>query len=70
MSYLRGACGVQRMDGESNENAYNRFGMSRKGEGMKCGVVEGVKCNTLKWFGHLERMAENEITKSMYEYDS
>ncbi len=34
-----------------------------KGEGMKCGVVEGVKHNTLRWFGHMERMAESEMTK-------
>ncbi len=42
MSYLR------RMDGESNESVYKRFGMSSKGEGMKCRVVEGVKHNTLR----------------------
>ncbi len=66
MSYLRSACRVQRMDGESNERVYNRCGMSSKGEGMKCGVVEGVKCNTLRWFGHMERMAENVITKRVY----
>ncbi|RUM29363.1 MAG: hypothetical protein DSY42_06675 [Aquifex sp.] len=40
MSYLRGCCGVNRMDGESNENVYRRFGMASKGEGMSCGVVE------------------------------
>ncbi len=44
------------MDGENNERVYNRFGKSTKGEGMTCGVVEGVKCSTLRWFGHLERM--------------
>ncbi len=46
MSYLRSVCGVPRIDGESNESVYNRSGMSSKGEGMKCGVVEGLKCNT------------------------
>ncbi len=46
VSYLRGGCGVWRMNGESNESVYNRFGMSNKGEGMKCGVVDGVKHNT------------------------
>ncbi len=59
-------CGVWRMDGESNEIVYNRFGMSSKGEGMKGGVVEGVKHNTLRWFGHMERMAESEMTKRVY----
>ncbi len=66
MSYLRSACGVQRMDGESNESVYNRFGMSSKGEGMKRGVVEGVKRNTVRWFGHVERTAENVMTKRVY----
>ncbi len=36
MRYLRSACAVQGMDGESDESVYNRFGMSSKGEGMKC----------------------------------
>ncbi len=60
MRYLR------RMDGESNESVYNRFGMSSKGEGMKCRVVKGVKCNTLRWFGNIERMAKSEMTKKVY----
>ncbi len=66
MSYLRSACGVWRMDGESNESVYNRFGMSSEDEGMKCGVVEGIKRNTQSWFGHMERMTENEMTKRIY----
>ena len=66
MSYLRTACGVSRLDGESNESVYNRFGMTSRGEGMKCGVVEGVKRSTLRWFGHMERMDESEITKRVY----
>ncbi len=56
------ACGVQRMDGESNESVHNRFGKSSKGEGMKCGVVEGVKFNILWWFGHIETMTESEMS--------
>ncbi len=43
MSYLRGACGLNRMNSESNENAYGKFGMSVKGEVMRCGMVEVVK---------------------------
>ncbi len=66
MSYLRSACGVQRLDGESYESVYNRFGMTSKGEGMKCGVVEGVKHNTLRWFGHMERMIKYVMTKRVY----
>ena len=67
MSFLRGACGIGRMDGESNERVYGRFGMSSKGEGMKCGVVELVKRNTLRWFGHIERMDESVMTKRLYK---
>ncbi len=58
MSYLRGGCGVNRMDGECNENLYRKFGMSSRGEGMSCGVVEMVRRSTLIWFGHMERMDE------------
>ncbi len=58
-----GGCGVNRMDGESNENVYRKCGMSSRG--MSCGVVEMVKCNTLRWFGHIERMDERELTVDM-----
>ncbi len=66
MSYLRSGCSVNRMDGESNENLYRKSGMSSIGEGISCGVVEMVKCSTLRWFGHLERMNERELTKRIY----
>ncbi len=32
MSYLRGACGVSRWDGLSNESVYERCGMRASGE--------------------------------------
>ncbi len=35
------------------------------GEGKKCGVVEEVKQQTLKWFGHMERMEESKMTSRM-----
>ncbi len=66
MSYLRGGCGVNRTDGESNENVYRKFGVSSKGEGMSCGVVEMVKRSTLRWFGPMERMDKRELTKRIY----
>ncbi len=66
MSYLRGACGVSRMDGMSNESVYERFGMCHVGEGERCGVVEEVKRWMLKCFGHVERMEEGKMTKKMY----
>ncbi len=66
MSYLRSACGVSRMDGMSNESVYKYFGMCHVGEGKKCGVVEEVKQQTLKWFDHLERMEESKMTRRVY----
>ncbi len=66
MSYLRSTCGVSRMDGMSNESVYEHFGMCHVGEGKKCGVVEEVKRQTLKWFGHMERMEESKMTRRMY----
>ena len=69
MSYTRGACGVTRWEDESNESLYERCGMSTCGEGVKCGVVEWVKRNTLKWFGHVERMGSGEFLK-VYESES
>ncbi len=47
MSYLRGSCGVSRMDGESNESVSGKYGISSRGKGMSCVVVEVVKCSTL-----------------------
>ncbi len=41
MSYLRGACGVARLDGESNESIYERCGMgSQWSELMSSGMSE------------------------------
>ncbi len=67
MSYLRGTCGLNRMDGESSESVYGKFGMSFKSEGMNCGVVEVVKHSALRWSGHLERMEGDELTKRIYK---
>ncbi len=57
---------MNRMDGESNENVYRKLGMTSRGEGMSCGLVEMLKRRTLRWFGHLERMDERELTKRIY----
>ena len=40
--------------------------MFRKGERLKYGVIERVKHSTLKWFSHIERLPEREITKRVY----
>ncbi len=47
-------------------SVYERFGMCHVGVGKKCGVVEEVKRQTLKWFGHVERMEESKMTKRVY----
>lgn len=39
ISYVRGACCVNRVDGKSNESGNGRFGMSSKKESMHSGVV-------------------------------
>ncbi len=36
------------------------------GAGKKCGVVEKVKRQMLKWFGHMERMEEGKMTRRVY----
>ena len=66
MSYLRGACGVTRWDGLSNESVYERCGMSHCASGVQCGAVEWVKRNTLRWYGHMERMKNEEFVKKVY----
>ncbi len=63
MSYKRGACGVSRWDGESNEDMYGRFGMSKTAMGMDCEVAEWVKRSTLKWYEHVMRMNESDFYK-------
>ncbi len=61
MSYLRGACGVRRWDGESNESMYERCDMEACG--VKCGVVEWVKINISRWLDHTERMKSEEFVR-------
>ncbi len=40
--------------------------MRERGSGVgcgHCGVVDWVKCSTLRWFGHIERMENEEFVK-------
>ncbi len=66
MNFLRGTCGVTRWDGESNESVHERCGMGSHANGANCGVVELVRRNTLRWFGHVERMVSEEFVKKVY----
>ena len=61
MSYLRGACGVTRGEGECNESVYERCDMEHCAYGVKCGVLECVKKNTLRWFGYMKRKKSAEL---------
>ncbi len=70
MNYQRGACGVTRWDGESNESVYERCGMGSQANGVNCGVVEWMKRNTLGWFGHIERMGSEKFVKKVYMSES
>ncbi len=36
-----------------------------RGSGMRCGVVEWVKRNTFRRFGHVERMENEEFVKKV-----
>ena len=55
---------------ESNESVYERCGMEREANGVNCGVVEWVKRNTFRWFGHTERMGNEEFVKKVYGSES
>ncbi len=47
-------------------SVYERCGMRGRGSRVECGVVEWVKRNTLRWFGHNERMGNEEFVKKVY----
>ncbi len=57
---------MSRWDGQSNASVYERCGMRECGSGVGCGVVEWVERSTLRWFGHIERMGNEEFVKKVY----
>ncbi len=65
MSYLRAVCGVTTWDGQS-KSMYEWGGMGTHANRGNCGVVERVKINTLRWFGHNEKMESEEFVKKVY----
>ncbi len=66
MSYLRGAHGVTRWEGESNESVHERCSKGACASGVRCRVVEWVKRNMIRWSGHIERMESEEFVKKVY----
>ncbi len=61
---------MTRWDGESNESVYESCGIGSRANGVNCGVVKWVKRNTLRWFGHIERMGSEEFVKKVYMSES
>ena len=59
MSYLRSACGVTWRDRWTNEQICRQCGVEVDAIGM-------VKRNVLRWFGHMERMEDERLTKRVY----
>ncbi len=58
---------MNRWNDVSNESVYERCGMRGWGSRVGCGtVVEWVKRSTLRWFGHIERMENEEFVKEVY----
>ncbi len=55
---LRGACGVTRWDGRSNESVYERCGMGSHANGVNCGIAEWVERTTQRRSGCIESMEE------------
>src|ERR1043166_5546947 len=59
MRYLRGVCGVTRGDCVRNEQVLEDCG-------VKENVVQKVGKSALRWFGHVERMKDEELSKRVY----
>jgi len=59
MKCLRSMCGVTRMDRVRNEVVRERVGVPEKLSGR-------VDRKVLKWFGHVERMGSDRMTKRVY----
>ncbi len=67
ISYLRSVCDLNRMDSKNSGSVYGKFSMAVNTEEINCRVMGVVKCSTLRWFGHLERMRGDEMTKRVYK---
>ena len=59
MKCLRSMCGVTRMDRVRNEVVRERVGVPER-------LSERVDRKVLKWFGHVERMGNERLTKRVY----
>lgn len=59
-SYLRGVYGVTRKDSMRSVDLCEQCGM----DGDVFGII---RRNTLRWFGQMERMDDERLTRKMYE---
>nr|CAD7439925.1 unnamed protein product [Timema bartmani] len=62
MRYLRNACGETRNDRVSNEWVLKECG-------LKGNTIGQCERSVLRWFGHVERISVNRVTKQIYEDD-
>ena len=60
MNCLRNMCGVSRREHVRNEEVRRRVGVESE-------LAERVKGRVLSWFGHVERMSGERMTKRVYE---
>ena len=60
MDNLRGLLGIRRMDKVPNARIRHLCGVTK-------GVDEKIDEGALRWFGHVERMENDMIAKSVYE---
>jgi hypothetical protein len=60
MDYLRGMCGVKRIDRVRNDEVRRRCGVSRS-------VITELDRAQLRWYGHIERMPGTRYTKQIYQ---
>ncbi len=60
---------MTRWDGGNNDCVYERCSMRTCANGVKRGVVEWLKRNILRWFGHIKRMNSEQFVKKVYVSD-
>ena len=62
MRCLRSMCGVSRLDRLRNEEIRRRMGVTKE-------MAERVDESVLRWFGHMERMDEERLTKRVWKME-
>lgn len=68
MSNMRRAYGGSRWNGENNKCIHERCSTGMCAKGVKHGVVEWVKNNTLRWFGHAEGINNEWVKKNTLKW--